>query len=298
MGGGGMPEDKSDEVARIEAQTAREAAERKAAEEAKALQEFQQRLSGAYDTGIQGAMDYFTTQGLDPDQYTSAITSRANTTRSGIPQLDANPGSYFQNLGQMVFEAEQEAARNKALRSFDTFAPSGFSSNRIADTTDDPFIESILGERQKTAMDYLNNLLARGVVTQSGFDAGRQNIEGQAGTARARLNEIGMGELNRGRTSAENIANEGRTAASNLRLGSAFDPFSYSTRINSGFEEFFSGLGDRLRAAAPTDLFTTSGLANVAGAAQGAQNTPFDPKGIAGLFDEEEDEETSSTNPF
>jgi len=300
--GGGTPEDNSDEVARIEAQAAREAREEERRREAQALQEFQQRLGSAYDTGIQGALDYFTSQGLDPNQYAGAIRSRGNLVRGGIPQGDTNPGSYFQNLGEMVYNAEQEAARNRHMRAIDSIAPTGFSTSRITNDVDDEIIASILGEQQNTARSYVDNLRDRGVITGSGYNAAVQNLERQLPTARSRLDEVALGILEGGRAGAENLVNRNRSTVSNLRLGTNFDPFNVGTELNNYFADFFAGLGDRYRATAPSNLFDTSGLAGVAGAAQGAQNTPFDPNALAGIFDDDEEEEnadtTAPTSPF
>ncbi len=298
MGGGGQPEDNSDKVAQIEAQAAREAREAEAKRKAQELSDFNKRLSGAYGTGVQSARDFFVSQGLDPDQYAGAINSRAQNVRSSVPQLDASPGSYFSNLGQMVYDAEQAALRNKTVRGVNDIARSGYSSGRIADTSDDALINAMLQEQRDSATKYVDNLKARGVITDSGYSAALKNLEGQVAGATGRLNEAGGRILNEGRQGAENIGNTARTNASNLGLGDVFDLEGLGTQVGTYFTDFFNNLGTKPRAAAPSDLFDTSGLAGIAGAAGGAQNTPFAPNALAGIYDDEEEDAPSNTNPF
>lgn len=291
MGGSSPPPDNSAEVARIEAEQARQAREeeRRLAEEARAR--FESSLSSAYSTGIDSARNYFAGQGLNADDYIGAITQAANSARSRVPDLDQSPGTYFENLGAQIFEQEQDAQRARALRGFDTFAREGFATRRITNDTDDPFLNAILEERRAEADDYVRNLLDRGVVTQSGYDAAIAELDGQRAGANARLQDIGLAELERGRGLLRDIASTGRSAASNLRLGDIFDPYSYQGDIDAAQADFFAGLGQNLRAASPEDLFDTSGLAGIAGAAQGAQNSEFNPNALAGIGAEDDAEE-------
>lgn len=291
MGGGSPQQDNSPQVAQIEAEQAREAREEERRKDDEARQRFETALGGAYSTGINSARDYFSSQGLNADDYIGAITQGANAARSRVPDLDVSPGTYFENLGAQIYEQEQDAQRARALRGFDTFAREGFATRRIANDTDDPFLEAILEERRADADDYVRNLLDRGVVTQTGYDAAISELDDQRAGANARLQDIGLAELERGRGSLRDIASTGRSAASNLRLGDVFDPYAYQGDIDTAQAEFFSRLGENLRAASPDNLFDTSGLAGIAGATQGAQNTVFDPDAVAGLVDDDEDED-------
>lgn len=291
MCGGTPPEDKSAEVARIQAEEARLAREEQMRRDAEARKAFEGRLSGAYTTGIDTAKNFFASQGLDPNEYMGSIASAANSARSRVPDLDSSPGTYFDNLGAQIFEQLQEAQRSKALRGFDSFARDGFANKTITDTSDDPFLEAILAERQAEADNYMRRLFDRGVVTQTGYDAGIKDIAGQRASANARLQDIGLAELERGRGSLRDIAATGRSNASQLRLGDFFDPYEYQGEINDATSNFFANLANNLRANAPTDLFDTSGLAGIAGAASGAQNTAFDPNAVAGLFGDDDEED-------
>ena len=133
-------------------------------------------------------------------------------------------------------------------------------------------------------------------ITNSGFSAGEADLTNQGYGARAKLQEAGNNILTQGRSTIGGIANTARQAAANYNLGSTFDPFSYSNDINGAVSNFFNGLGDKLRAAVPGDLYTTAGLGGIAGAAQGAGNTAFNPNALAGLFDNGTDKKDETTN--
>lgn len=294
--GKGTPEDHSADVARIEAQTAADSRAQAAKAEAKKQQDFDAKMNSAFGSGISDAQGFFTQQGLDPRQYSSLIRQKANSIRGGVPNLDANPGSYFADLGQQIYDQEQAGERNRDLRGIDEYAGSGFETQRIGDTADDDYINEILGTQKQSADEYIQNLLDRGVVTSGGAAGARKNLEGQSAGAKSKLSELTRGILDSGRSGATDIAGKARTKASNQKLGDTFDPASVGTDLSKYFSDFFGGLGEKIRGVAPTDLFSTSGLANVAGASQGAGNTKFNPNALAGIIDDEDDD--TDSNPF
>jgi hypothetical protein len=300
MGGSSAPRDNSDKVAQIEAAAAREARAAADAERIRAQQEFDARMNAAFGGGISSANQFFADRGLDPSQYGAQITNRANQVRTSVPNLASDPGTYFSSLGENVYNELTQAQRNQALRGINTVAPTGFETGRIANTADDEIINAILAEQEANANQYIQNLLDRGVISQSGYSSALKNLQGQRPGAQSRLSEVGTGILESGRGEAGNLANAARSRASALELGEAFDPYATGTQLNQFFTDFFTNLGGKLRGAAPTNLFDTSGLANIAGAAQGAGNRPFDPAAVAGIFgpEEEEEEENQTTNPF
>lgn len=309
MCGGGAPEDHSAEVAQIQAdaeEKARLAAEEERrrqeelakAEEAKKEQTFNSALTGGYQGAIQSAKQYFTSQGVNWQDYANAVRQQAQATRGTVPFLDANPGSYFTGLGQDVFNQEQEGYRTKSLNTLKQLFNPTFSTDRVADTADDDIINAILGEQKTEAQKYIDNLLARGVITDAGYQGALKNLENQSAGAKSTLSTLGTNLLTKERGDLDNLVTSAQQQASNLSLGDIFDPFSYKSKANKSIQDFLAGLSDSLRGAAPTNLFDTSGLANVAGAAQGAQNTPFDPNALAGVFDsmDNKDDEEKKTN--
>lgn len=275
-------------------QRARQEARRAQQERKKAKRRFEADLSSAEALAMEDAISYFEDLGLDPQQYMPEIQRAINQTRLNVPHLSGNVGSYFDDLGENVYSdlSNREQLRaGSALENMYSDAP----GSRITDTLDDSVIEEILAESRQGADQYLQNLMDRGVITQSGFDAGARDLEAQGQRARGTLGELGSTILSGGRERLNDIFDEGRHAASNLRLGQTFDPNTYKGRIDSAFEDFMNNLGSKFRSQVPGNLFETSGLAARAGAAMGPQNTAFAPNALAGIFEEDEDEED---NPY
>lgn len=250
-----------------------------------------QTRAGAEATARTGAQRYFSDRGLDPAAYQGDIDTRIAELMASINPSDPAPGAQLQGVGETVYGRAQDAARERALRSFNTaFAPD-FEYGRISSTTDDPFIADIVqGERTK-ADAYLQNLLKRGVINETGYQGGVRNLDEQGAGARSLLNTLGSDILETGRSSLRDIAGRGRTRAATINLGETFDPASYGRDIDTRYNEFLAGLPDQLKAATPTDLYDTSNLSSIAGAAQGAQNLAFDPKALSGILGGDEDEE-------
>lgn len=296
-GGGEAPKDNSVELANIEAQARREAQAREDAEKAEERRRFESSLGSAYNNSILDAQRYFTDRGLDAGEYTGAIQQAASRARGSVPDMAAAPGTYFDNLGATVADQLVSGKRGELQRTLSNLFPSNFATTRIADTSDDAYLDSIYQEQRGTAEEYINNLLNRGVINQTGYQGAQKNLDQQGYGAKAKLNEIGTGFLEKGRSDVNNIANSGRSAASGWELGQEFDPYSYSKQADDYFGNFFSGLGDKIRGALPGSLFSTAGLPNVAGASQGAQNLKFDPAALAGVstFGEDEEKKNSAT---
>jgi hypothetical protein len=294
MCGGGapaMPPDNSAEVARIEAAQAREAREAEERAKAEARDRFTNNLNSAYTAATGDVNSYFQSRGLNPDEYAGAISSGLTNARSRVPDLDTSPGTYFDNLGAQIYDSQTEAFRNRSLRPFNDFAADGFAIRRIGNDADDPYLDSVLETQFVGGDDQIRGMLDRGVITNSGYEKALADLEAQRAGARARLQDIGASTLEVGRGNLRDIASRGRQSASNLDLGMVFDPYSYQQEIDQATADFFASLGDNISATAPTDLFDTSGLAGIAGAASGAQNTVFDPNALAGNPTEEDDDE-------
>lgn len=289
------PADNSVQLASMEQAAAREAREREAQEKAEQRSRFESSLNSSYGSAIDEAMSYFTGRGLNPEDYVGAIQRGATSARNKVPDLASAPGTYFENLGASVYDTERGAKRSTLMRDINSFAGDGFATDRISNDSDDAILEAILQEQRQGADNYLRNLLDRGVINSSGYGAGTKDLDTQSYGARSRLTELGNQELERGRGDANALATQARQRASNFELGDQFDPFDYSGKIDKSFADFFGSLGSNLRAKIPTGLFSTSGLGNIAGAAQGAGNFAFNPAALAGI-DDDEDEENNATN--
>lgn len=295
-GGPSIPPDNSAEVARIEAQQAREAREAEERRKEEQRQQFVSNLDRAFSAASQDVNSFFSSRGLDPSEYAGSISTGLQSARSRVPELDSSPGTYFDSLGQRIYDQETEALRNRSLRPFQDFASDGFAIRRISNDADDPYLNNILETQFVGGDDQIRGMLDRGVITETGYNKAMQNLQSQRAGARARLQDIGATSLETGRGSLRDIASRGRQSANQLALGMQFDPFSYQREIDDATANFFAGLGDSISALAPQDLFDTSGLAGIAGAAQGAQNTAFNPAAALGLEQDEEDDEDEDEN--
>lgn len=289
------PEDNSLEIAQMEMAAQRRAERQERRDARKEQRKLNQLRRGAKTTALDSAEQFFIEQGLDPTQYTSAIDQAIRNAMMGIAKDDPAPGSYLQNIGQDVYDRQTGLARTKASSGLDALFDDDFDTDRIGNEIDDAILNAIYEEERGKATDILDNMRKRRVITDSGYASGIKDLDRQSPAARARLTTLGDAELATGRSKLRDIANKGRKTASTLKLGQQFDPFEYSSDVDAQFDSWLSGLGDSLRAVAPTDLFATGSLASVAGQGQGAQNTVFNPNALAGIIDEDEDENEDET---
>lgn len=179
--------------------------------------------------------------------------------------------------------ADPTATRNAAMQAINAKYAPGFESNYLSSSYDDPLAATVYGEQRGKADERLNALLKRGVITQSGFNAGAKNLDEQGSRVRTQLQDIGQSLLDAERSKLGGIVDTGRQAASTLGVGQAFDLSPYDTRVQSELGDFGTRFQDQFRAGIPGDLFDTTALASIAGGAQGVGNTPFDRNALAGL---------------
>jgi hypothetical protein len=284
---------------RVAANNAKDQAAAQQAAEAQRAQQYQEDVKSSQNTwqsdldraqqgGQSSAEDYFRSMGLDPSLYSGDISSAISNTRAGIP-TGGNIAGAFSGVGQSVYDNLTNALRSQSLSGVE-----GLNVPDVADTSDDAIIEKILAEQQGGANDYATNLLKRGVVTDAGFNAAKGDIGRQSDVARGLLSQLGDTLLGGERSSLEGILNSGKEAASTLRLGQSFDPSKYGTDLTSSFDNFMKGLEGSFRTQAPKNLFDTSGLASIAGQAQGPQNLAFAPKAVYGGGEEDQTDEEKS----
>lgn len=284
------PADRSVELRQLELDAANQERIRQTEEDRILEQKLAGLRSDALTFGRGQAESFFGSQGLVPGDYTSGIERELSNILAGVPRDDPNPNSYFSNVGQRIFDTEQEGARNVALRDIDRFAPSGFANRRVEGTLDDPILAAIQAEQRGEADAIIQNMLARGVITNTGFAGASSDLNRQAFGVKAQLDQIGSGAIETGRQSLRDIANTGRQQASTLRLGVPFNPYDINTDIDTKFAEILSGLSSNIRGQVQSNLFDTSGLAAIAGATSGAQNTSFNPAALAGIIEEPEED--------
>jgi hypothetical protein len=178
-------------------------------------------------------------------------------------------------------ETDPTATRNAALGQVGGyFTPS--SQARGCQALPDQLENQYYTQQRGSADDYLNNLLKRGVITQTGYTAGQGELDRQATGVRTKLDSIGQMLLNQERDTLGSYEGRARSAASSLPVGGAFDITPYSTGAQCELSSFNTKLGDVYGSQVPSDLFDKTVLSQIAGAAQGAGNRPFDPEAVAG----------------
>lgn len=242
-------------------------------------------------SGRDAALKYFSDLGLDSQQYAPDIESEIARILGTTAEDDPNVGSYLADLGSSVYGQKENALRTRSGRDIDMLFQPEFERSRIADTADDPILAEINTAERGEADTFLQNLRKRGVITDTGYAGGQRNLDDQGARVRSILDEIGQGTLSSGRDRLTNIANRGRQTAQTLKLGQNFDPSVYAGEADTATTDFFGGLGDKIRGQITDNLYDTSGLAAIAGAAQGAGNTKFDPNALAGLIQDDDEEE-------
>jgi len=296
MSGSSPPPDNSLAVEQSRQQAAREKEERDAATAAQHKTELA-ALRGTARTGAGGDVrNYFSSQGLDPEKYAGSIDAQLNNILNSISPTEENPGAAFSGAGQTIWDTLQTGARSKAQNAVNqNFAPN-YETVKAPTTLDDSYWQGYEGEQYSDADAIIRNMLDRGVLTSSGYGAARADLDKQRAGVRTRLDAVGNDLIGKEQGTLSGIANEARQAAGNLTLGTDFDPYSYKNRADTEFSTFLSTLGDKIRAGAPGQLFSTAGLAAIGGAGQGAGNTAFNPAAASGVTtDDSEDDPNKNT---
>jgi hypothetical protein len=224
-------------------------------------------LDTATAKGRTGVNEAFTKYGLDPAKYGSQIEGRIASTIAGIPGTQGdNFDTYFTGLGDRLLGDLENPYRNTAKDAFNKKMPKDW----VPGTSDDAFIESILGEQRGEADTYVKNMLSRGLINEQGSTAAYKELDRQGDLARPQLSEIGTGLINTG---------EGNIDAEQAKRLSAYDtlkfdqPYNVDTdygSLNQMATDFISSLGQGLRTGIGTKkYFDTSSLGALAGASQG-----------------------------
>jgi hypothetical protein len=208
-------------------------------------------------------------------------------------------GNTFGDLGQSVYQNAESAERlraNKALTTGDNAPfPTGYDFARLPNTYDDPTLDVINNEQLNEAQSFIDAMKARGVITDSGVTAAQQALGRQTPGAMARLTEQGNLALEGGRQQLRDVGGRAASAADALPVGSTFNTKVWTDQLENTFNDFITGLNSNIRGKiGNASLYDTSGLASVAGAAQGAG--PGVQPSTAGLPFSTEDEDKKLAN--
>lgn len=300
-GGGTPPPPKDNSVELLQMQLAADEAARLREEERQRLEQgqFDERLASAFDSSVAEAEQNIAGRGLDINEFLPLIMDDLQRAKGLVPNLDPTPQQYFSGVVDAALQGERDIRRGNYGRQIDAFAPFGFANSRIQGTLDDDAILAILEEDLTRARNEAQGAFDRGVLTQTGLTGAFNELDRQRSGVSARLQDLGGGVLEEGRQSLRDIADQGRTRASLYELGGQFNPLDFKSRIDNAFVDFRNALDSRLRGRVqPGSLFDTSSLLNIAGAAQGAQNTGVSLVGGTGKKTEDEERGLGSTGVF
>lgn len=291
------PPDNTMAIRQMELEEARRKEEAQALKDKQHKEELLNLRNNARSSADSAADMYFQGQGLDPTQYATDIDTYLDNILAGINPNDENPGAYFNDAGSKVYTQLESGRRTKAQSDLDRIFSPNFETKRIPFTLDDPYLSSIEAQQRADADAIIKNMLDRQVITQAGYAAASADLDKQAAGVKTRLNELGTSTLAGGQGQLRDLANEARQSAANLKLGVNFDPYSYSSDADQMFNDFITNLGDTIRSKVTGNMFNTTGLAALAGAAQGAGNTAYNPGAASGVIDPDAKDEEDDTTP-
>jgi hypothetical protein len=255
------------------------------------------QLRSGSRTAAGGTVDqYFQDQGVDPTAYEGSIATQLNDTLAGISPTDPNPGSAFTGAGQTIFDRLQTAGQNKATNAVNQLFSPNFEMSRVTNQLAQPYEQSTEATQYGNADAIIKNMLDRGVLTTSGYNAAKSDLDRQVAGVNAQLNTIGTGLVAGEQSDLRGIGNKARQTAGGLQLGQAFDPGTYSTEADTSFNDFIKNLGTNISAQAPGNLFNTAGLAAIGGAGQGAGNTAYNPQAAAGAVNTDQQQNQIDTS--
>ena len=161
--------------------------------------------------------------------------------------------------------------------------PSGFENTLIPGSVASPYIGSTASSARAKAQDYIQNMLRRGTLTDTGRATALQKLGEQDPGVTSKLTGISDTLLANERAKLRGIANEGYGAAAG-QSGETFDPSPYQTRANTEASQFLQGFPSSFASSVGDigALYDTSGLGAAGGAVTSPANVSYDPYAVEG----------------
>ena len=237
-------------------------------------------IAGAGGTGS----NYFKARGLDPND-TGDINQIIQSITRQVPDLDTNPAQYFSDdafaSGVDKLQTANRTGMNAKVNSI--FAP-GFENVLIPDTADDPILNSILGDQQKTAQTTVDFNKARGLLNDSGYTAANTALGQQGSAGKATLAGIGNSVLGVDRGHLTDIRGQAGDAASSYSFGQPEPDFSsyYGRAQNTAASDLGNLEGSIRGAVGNTNLFDPATALQKGGIMQGPINLTTAAPGTGG----------------
>lgn len=265
------------EIAQNQTTAANNAAAAQAAAQAQATANentFQGNRQQAYNDALQSVMQTFQGQGVDPTNYMGYITPQLQSAYNSIPDLAANPSSYFPtSLGQQIMNEATGDRRTNLMNTLNaTFTPT-YSSSMIPTNTMDQSVQSILSNQFDPLAAQLTNAMNRGTLNPIGYQAALDKMNQDKASAQSQLQTLGQNIITGDRSDLDTLAGNARSDIANMTLGQNIDPSQYFTQGAQKAASDISGFPGALQSASGNVTFADiTDLLNAGGSVQGATN--------------------------
>jgi|SRR5215472_2080226 len=238
---------------------------------------FQTSKANAIASARQQIEQSFRDAGVDPAAYEdSYIKPTLDRYANTIQDLSPNPqGAFPTTIGQDIVNQATTAGRNTATTAMNkAFAPT-YTTDYLPDTSIDPYVSSTISAQFDPLQQALKNALARGTLTQTGYDAAKGELANQQAAGTSTVRDLAMGILGTDRTNLGDYISSSKNVAGSLNLGDvgAFSTDPYTTHAQSMVNTDLSNLGGAITSAVGgTQYGDLSKALNVGGMVQGANN--------------------------
>lgn len=260
------------------AQNRRNTQKNAAAENLRQAASWRKAVQGGKTTGAASARQYFEGQGANYAPYAGSVDQAIRQIAGTLNPREIPAASTFANVGQDVYSRLLNQGRTRAQSALQPHFGTGFEQRLLPSTAADETINKIQQEQFGEAQSYIDNLLSRGVIQQSGYDAALKNLQGQSAKVNTQLQDIGSNLVAGGQQKLTDIGNQAGQAAGNLTLGGKFNTAPYVNQTAQAIQNFQKGLRGQFDTQLQSGpLFDITGLETVAGKAQGPANTAFNP---------------------
>jgi hypothetical protein len=236
--------------------------------------QFTSRLTEAEAAARERAGSFLGARGLQGDDYNALLDRAIADARRGVPDLDANPASFFSDN---IFDNALNRERDLRRQGFTTQVNQAFDPNSLAalfsDDADDPFINDILGTQRTEATDAVARASARGQLDNAGQQRALSRINELFDSGMSQAQQIGRGVLANKRNTVSGIRDDAMRSASSYDFGGNFSVDPFKQRLDTTTNDLRGQLGGSIRTAlSGQNFFDIGDILNSGGRAQGAVN--------------------------
>lgn len=233
----------------------------------------EQQLASARGLAEQRAELFIRQQGLDPATYMPLIKNEFDRIQGNLLETDDPRNAFGDTVASSILQGEQSRQRNEFLRTVDAKFNPTYEKEAVPNSLLDDAINSILGNQQQGALDYLNRGKARGIYNDVGYNAGLTTLNSDAAMGRSDLSSLGSSVIDKYRSQLDAVRDKAYNAASGYELGGQFSIDPYLSEFGDIASRASSNAaGDLGNLLGGRNYFDFSGLTNAAGRAQGATN--------------------------